>query len=149
MYAAAIIQTVAAVVFLGSVGFDAYRRYRLSEQERRDHLIRHLSLIWSKDPTLSAGRTEEEAHGFYSQRQIDFFNAQLKARGERWTYDPLRRDHVLPSLKCQDRDCLPTVWRPIMLVTGNTRVTPQPKFPLAAVSSAKHCSMSAAERAVP
>jgi hypothetical protein len=66
MCAAAIIQIVAAVVFLGSVGLDFYRRYRLSKQERRDHLIRHLSLIWSNSPSLAEGRTEEEAHGFYS-----------------------------------------------------------------------------------
>jgi hypothetical protein len=86
MYAAAIIQAVAAVVFLGSVVFDAYRRYRLRVQERRDYLIRYYSLIWSNSPALSVGRTPEEAHGFHSQRQIDFINAQLKARGERWTY---------------------------------------------------------------
>ena len=81
---AAIIQAVAALVFLVGVVFDIRRR----SQERRDALIEKLFNRWSRSPP--SGRTEDEAHGIYSARQIAFFNACLKRMGQRWTYsDPL------------------------------------------------------------
>jgi hypothetical protein len=34
--------------------------------------------------------TDEELAGFFSPRQIEFFNAQLREKGENWTY-PFKR----------------------------------------------------------
>jgi hypothetical protein len=81
---AAIVQAVAAVVFLIGLVFDFRRR----RQERRDALIEKLFNGWNR--STPSGRTEYEASGIYSTRQIDFFNACLRQMGQRWTYrDPL------------------------------------------------------------
>ena len=45
---AAVIQAAAAAVFLASVVWDAKRRARLSEQQRRDAIIRALHYEWSQ-----------------------------------------------------------------------------------------------------
>jgi hypothetical protein len=85
---AAVVQAVAALVFLGSVVWDAKRRARLSEQERRDAIIQSLFELWVLTPFEA--RTAEETHRIFSQRQIDFFNSRLKEMGENWTY-PFKR----------------------------------------------------------
>jgi hypothetical protein len=86
---AAVIQGLAATVFLISVVWDAKRRARLSEQERRDSIIRSLFSLWVSSAP-SGGMTPEEISGFFSQRQTDFINTRLKAMGENWTY-PFRK----------------------------------------------------------
>jgi hypothetical protein len=83
---AAVIQAAAAIVFLLSVLYDAYRRNRLGEQERRDALIRGFQIEF-----LSAhGNTPSEAGDLLAPRQTEFFNTRLKEMGEQWTY-PFRR----------------------------------------------------------
>ena len=77
---AALIQALAAAVFLFGVRVD----YRRREQERREKLIEKLLVKWSL--AQHPGRTEEEAHRILSQRQIEYLNVELKAQGERWTY---------------------------------------------------------------
>lgn len=91
---AAVVQAVAAAVFLGSVVWDAKRRARLSEQERRERIIKGLLHEWSQTalpPTESdRPKTPAEIGGIFSQRQIDFFNTRLTEMGENWTY-PYKR----------------------------------------------------------
>jgi hypothetical protein len=96
---AAIIQASAAVVFFFSVRRDVRarrlereRQLRLTEQERRDRFVGALRQLWVQScvATFSVAMTDEELSGFYSQRQIDFFNQQLEARGETWRY-PFKR----------------------------------------------------------
>jgi hypothetical protein len=88
---AAVIQAAAAFFFLIGVVFD-YRRRRPA---RRDELIRKLFIKWN----LSAPprRTEEEASGIYSPRQIAFFNACLKKMGRRWTYTDILGETPNPA----------------------------------------------------
>jgi hypothetical protein len=86
---ATIIQTVAAFVFLVSVLYDAYRRIQLSEQERRDNIIKALHDEWVKTSSIEQ-KTPAEYAGVFSQRQIDFFNKRLAEMGEPWTY-PFQR----------------------------------------------------------
>lgn len=80
---AAVIQAIAAAVFLYSVVCDNSRR----EEERRSALIDRLFQIWNLTPPT--GRTPEETLGFHSPRQIRYFDACLKAMGEKWTYSDL------------------------------------------------------------
>jgi hypothetical protein len=95
---AAVIQAVGALVFLGSVWWEAVQRNRerqfrarLDEQERRDRIIDRLLFVWNNSANE---KTYDEIAGFYSQRQIEFFNERLKKMGENWTY-PFER--VQPS----------------------------------------------------
>jgi hypothetical protein len=90
---AAIIQALAALVFLGTVVYDArsrktdrQRQAALVEQHRRDNLISALARLWRQTNTFNISFTDEELSGFFSQRQIDFINDQLKSRGESWRY---------------------------------------------------------------
>jgi hypothetical protein len=86
---AAVVQALAAAVFLGSVVFDAKRRARLREQERRDKVLDALLSVWRLSaPT--GGMTGDEAAGILSQRQIEFLNCRLAAMGENWKY-PFKR----------------------------------------------------------
>jgi hypothetical protein len=84
---AAVIQGAAAIVFLLTVVYDAYRRSRLREQERRDALIRGFQIEFF----AAHGNTPSEAGGFFSQRQIEYFNTRLKDMGEKWTYPMPKR----------------------------------------------------------
>jgi aminoglycoside phosphotransferase family enzyme len=86
----AIIQTVAAAVFLGSVVYDAHRRAKLREQERRDGLINAFHHLWRQSNFPNVSLTNEELSNIYSQRQIDFFNSKLRETGEKWTF-PFKR----------------------------------------------------------
>jgi hypothetical protein len=97
---AATIQAAAAVVFFFSVRRDVrerrhehQRRARRAEQERRDRMVSALRQLWVQSyvGAGSVAMTDEEMSGFYSQRQIDFFNQQLEARGETWRY-PFKRE---------------------------------------------------------
>lgn len=92
---AAIIQAIAAVVFLFSVRWDArerrherQRRARLAEQERRERLVAALRQLWVQSyvASFSVAMTDEELAGFNTQRITDFINQQLEARGETWRY---------------------------------------------------------------
>ncbi len=92
---AAIIQAIAAVVFLASVAWDAkerrheqQRRANLAEQDRRDNIIASLRQLWVQRyvAAFTVVMTDEEQAGFYSKRQIDFFNQQLEERGLTWRY---------------------------------------------------------------
>jgi hypothetical protein len=89
---AAVIQALAAVVFLGSVVWDARdrrrereRRAKLNEQERRDGIINVLFSAWMHS-SPQGGMMPDEVSGIFSQRQIEYFNTRLKAMGENWTY---------------------------------------------------------------
>jgi hypothetical protein len=84
---AAVIQAAAAAVFLVSVVWDAKRRARLSEQQRRDAIISALLHEWSNVAIPGGPKTPAEIGGLFSQRQIDFFNARLKEMGEPWSYN--------------------------------------------------------------
>jgi len=87
---AALIQALAALVFLGSVVWDERarkiernRRAKLNEQERRDRIINALFSSWQLS---GSNMTPDELSGIFSQRQIEFFNTKLKELGENWTY---------------------------------------------------------------
>ena len=93
---AAIIQGIAALVFLFSVGWDARerrnerrRRVRLAEQERRDGLVHALYQLWVHSTPIN--KTNEEISGLLTTRIIEFINQQLEARGETWKY-PFERE---------------------------------------------------------
>src|SRR5262245_8311107 len=83
---AAVIQGVASLVFLGTVWYDAHERRKRREQDRRDKLIAALHQLWCQTNALKVGLTDEERSGFYSERQIDFINSELRKRGERWSF---------------------------------------------------------------
>jgi hypothetical protein len=83
---AAVIQAAGAVLFFGTVFFDARNRRRDRERERRERFIRGLHGLWRQSVGINVGMTDEELAGFYSPRQIEFFNAKLRERGETWTY---------------------------------------------------------------
>jgi hypothetical protein len=94
---AAIVQGIAAAVFLGSVVWDArarrnerQRRARLAEQERRDRLAAALRRLWFQS-NWNIAHTYEESSGFDSPRIIDFINQQLETRGETWRYPLVER----------------------------------------------------------
>jgi hypothetical protein len=81
--AAAIVQAVAAGVFLCGVVRDA----RLRERARQEAIVEKLLIRWNLNPD---GPTPAERSGFpLSQRQIDAFNKILGAQGESWRV-PLR-----------------------------------------------------------
>jgi hypothetical protein len=94
--AATIIQTVAASVFLFSVLYDGYRRIRLSEEERRDNIIKALHQEWVATNPIAA-KTAAEYAGIFSERQIEFFNQRLQEIGEPWRY-PFQRFRWLPII---------------------------------------------------
>ena len=81
---AAVIQAIGAMVFCGSVVYEAVTRAKLREQQRRYNLINLITNIWNS--TLDGGMTLEEQCGFPSERQIEFFNSELRERGEKWTF---------------------------------------------------------------
>jgi hypothetical protein len=83
---AAVIQAIAAAVFLGSVVWESKRRARLAEQQRRDRIIAALHFEWSQVATPGPPKTPAEIGGLFSERQIDFFNARLHEMGEPWSY---------------------------------------------------------------
>jgi hypothetical protein len=82
----AAIQAFGAVVFCGSVIYDASVRKKSRERERRENLIGGLARLYVYKEGINVGLTEEERSGFYSARQIEFFNSELRKRGEKWTY---------------------------------------------------------------
>jgi hypothetical protein len=85
---AAVIQASAAILFFWSVN----RERRLKEQDRRDRVIAGLRGMWVQiyvNPAHAA-MTHEELAGFYSPRQIEFFNKKLEELGETWRY-PFKR----------------------------------------------------------
>jgi hypothetical protein len=93
---AAIIQAVAAIVFLGSVAWDTRERRherQRREQRNRDNIIAALARLWRQRyvASFTIAMTDEELAGFYSQRQITFFNQQLEERGLTWRY-PFKPD---------------------------------------------------------
>jgi hypothetical protein len=83
---AAVIQGVASLVFLGTVWYDARERRKRREQDRRDKLIAALLQLWLQTNALKVSLTDEERCGFYSERQIEFINSELRKRGERWSF---------------------------------------------------------------
>jgi hypothetical protein len=87
---AALIQATAAIVFLVSVVYDACRRAKLREQERRDGIIGALRQLWVQSNALNIAMTSEELSGFSSERQIKFFNSELRKIGEKWSF-PYKR----------------------------------------------------------
>jgi hypothetical protein len=93
------IQTLAALVFLGSVVFDAIRRGQAREQERRDNILRALLYEWSQislpPPENAVPKSPAEIGGLISERQVKFFNRRLAEIGERWTV-PLSTKVVIP-----------------------------------------------------
>lgn len=93
---AAIIQAVAAIVFLGSVAWDARERRherQRREQRNRDDIIAALARLWRQRyvASFTIAMTDEELAGFYSQRQITFFNQQLEEMSLTWRY-PFKPD---------------------------------------------------------
>jgi hypothetical protein len=84
---AAVVQALAAAVFLVSVVYDAHRRKKLREQERRDSITKALCYEFDAAhgfPTqvvYSRTVTAEEEKDLAKQR-IDFVNARLKEMGE-------------------------------------------------------------------
>jgi hypothetical protein len=88
---AAIIQGVAAIVFLGSVAWDARERRherQRREQTSRDNIVAALARLWRQRyvASFTIAMTDEELAGFYSERQIIFFNQQLEEMGLAWRY---------------------------------------------------------------
>jgi hypothetical protein len=83
---ASVIQAAGAGVFLISVVWDAKRRARLSEQGRRDAIIKALHYEWNNIALPGPPKTPAEIGGIFSQRQIDFFNTRLEEMGELWSY---------------------------------------------------------------
>jgi hypothetical protein len=85
---AAVIQAGAALLFFWSVR----RERRLREQDRRDRVIAGLRGMWVQIYVNSgpAEMTHEELAGFYTPRQIEFFNKKLEELGEPWRY-PFKR----------------------------------------------------------
>jgi hypothetical protein len=85
---AAMIQAGAALLFFWSVN----RERRLKEQDRRDRVIAGLRGMWVQIYVNSAhaAMTHEELAGFYTPRQIEFFNKKLEELAERWRY-PFKR----------------------------------------------------------
>jgi hypothetical protein len=84
---AAVIQAAGAVLFFGTVFWDARNRWWDREQERRKNLIRRLHGLWRQSVGINVSMTDEELAGFYTPRQIEFFNAKLREQGETWTYE--------------------------------------------------------------
>jgi Na+(H+)/acetate symporter ActP len=91
---AAIIQAVAAAVFLGTVLFNVIWQRYTREQERRYNILRVLLYEWTQSHLIEAKSPAERA-GFISFRQIDFFNKRLKEIGERWTVPASKRGMVV------------------------------------------------------
>jgi hypothetical protein len=90
--AAAIIQAAAAAVFLYTVRWDAKRRARLAEQERRDRLVSELRQLWVQLTDINVSKkTDEVIARLEDARKTDFINKQLEARGETWKY-PFERE---------------------------------------------------------
>jgi hypothetical protein len=83
---AAIIQAFASVVFCGTVIYDAHERKTRRERDRRNNLIAALHRLYGQTHALKVGLTDEEISGFYSGRQIEFFNSKLSEQGEKWTF---------------------------------------------------------------
>jgi hypothetical protein len=98
---AAVVQALAAAVFLGGVVYDVHQRKKLREQERRDNVIKALCYQFDTAhgfPTqVNYGRavTAEEGEDLHKQR-IDFVNTRLKEMGETWTY-PDRKQRPIVS----------------------------------------------------
>jgi hypothetical protein len=95
---AAIVQAIAAAVFLCSVVWDArgrrnerQRRARLAEQERRDRFVAVLRRLWVQSTVTTVSKTDEELSGFDSPRIVEFINQQLEVRGQTWRY-PFKRE---------------------------------------------------------
>ena len=79
MTAAAIIQAIAAIVFLYGVWWDA----RLRERTRREAIVEKLHQRWMLSPEAEA--TPAERTGFpFSPRQNNTFNQWLSEAGENW-----------------------------------------------------------------
>jgi hypothetical protein len=83
---AALIQAFGSIVFLGTVLYGAKTSRDHREQERRDNLIGALHKLYIQTQVRKTGMTPEEQSGFYSGRMIEFFNSQLRERGEKWTF---------------------------------------------------------------
>jgi len=83
---AAVIQAIGAVVFCGTVFYDARERKKRRERERRYNLIGALDRLYRQTQGFTVGLTDEELSGFYSDRQIAFFNSKLREQGEKWTF---------------------------------------------------------------
>jgi len=45
-----------------------------------------LASPWRQSVGINVGMTDEELAGFYSPRQVEFFNAKLREQGETWMY---------------------------------------------------------------
>jgi hypothetical protein len=95
---AAIVQALAAVVFLFSVVWDArgrrherQRRARLAEQARKDRVVAALRHLWVQSTLTTVSKTDEELCGFDSPRIIDFINQKLEGSGQIWRY-PFKRE---------------------------------------------------------
>jgi hypothetical protein len=82
----AVIQAFASIVFCGTVLYDARQRKNRRERERRDNLIGALRRLYGQSQAVKVGMTDEELSGFYSARQIEFFNSKLREMGEKWTF---------------------------------------------------------------
>ena len=83
---AAIIQAAASLLFMGTVISNWWYNRKRRETERRANLIAALRKLWLYEVGSKEGLTNEEQSGFDSPRQLEYFNAQLRARGERWTF---------------------------------------------------------------
>ncbi len=64
------------------------RRANLAEQSRRDNIITSLQRLWTQRyvAAFTVAMTDEELAGFYSERQITFFNQELEKMGLTWRY---------------------------------------------------------------
>jgi hypothetical protein len=83
---AAVIQACAAILFFKTVRDSA----KYKEQERRDNYIAGLQRLWGQSNFPNVSMTDEELSGFPSERQIEFFNSELRKRGEKWSF-PFKR----------------------------------------------------------
>ena len=55
------------------------------EINRRNNIISSLRQLWVQTEGIKVGNTAEEISGFFSERQIEFFNLKLREFGEEWT----------------------------------------------------------------
>jgi hypothetical protein len=79
MWAATIIQTFAALVFLGSVWWDARSR----RQAHREAIVEKLHRRWMLAPEPEATDTERAGYPI-SDRQVGKYNQWLAEAGEHW-----------------------------------------------------------------
>jgi hypothetical protein len=82
MFAAALIQAGGAILFAGTVIYEAIRRHL----ERKAQIINGLHDVWNQSTDPPKTLEEQVGPPFASPRQIRFYNERLHDLGKHWSY---------------------------------------------------------------